>query len=167
MVPVFERPLTPGWVYPCTVKDINEQLSLIPSCELDGLAAVGLVPATRKDCRADGRYFFRDKPQVHLYSYPASLTYRQAAQTKRHETERGLAVEIAFGMCVEKQGSRWVCHWEADHLREFTLRHVLLHEIGHHVYWMERRRNGHKTLPRTAASEQFAEDYALRRHWPW
>ncbi len=167
MFTVFERPLTPGLIYPCTVQDIAEELTRVPPTDLGGLNGVGLVPTTRSDHWANGRYFARPKPHILLYSYPDTLTYRLSPHTKRHDIEHSLAVEIAFGMRVERQGSRWLCRWEPERLQVFTLKHVLLHEVGHHVYWMQRQQDGFTGNPSTRVKEQFAEDYALRHHCPW
>ncbi|MBV9849207.1 MAG: hypothetical protein JO250_05915 [Armatimonadetes bacterium] len=161
-VSVFERPLPAGWVYPCSTADIAQRLSLLPARDLEGLWAVGLVPATRKDCWANGRYFPGERPTIHLYSFRDTLSYRQPPHTRRADVERGLAVELAYGMHVEQTGGRFLCRWDADSLRRFILGHVLLHEVGHHVYQRQRQQQDPPLLLRTRASEQFAEDYALR-----
>lgn len=109
MIALFEEPLLPGWVYPCTLEDLRQQLSELPPDDLEGLHAVGLVPATRKDCSANARYWWGGKPTIRVYSYRASLTYRQPAGVKLVHVRHGLAVELAFGMRVEQIGRRWVC----------------------------------------------------------
>ncbi len=74
-------------------------------------------------------------------------------------------MELQFGMTVERHGSRYTCAWSADNLRRFILEHVLLHEVGHHVYHLQRRERGLPYHPNTVESEQFAEAYACRyRH---
>ena len=65
-------------------------------------------------------------------------------------------------MRLEQVGSRWLCRWRAEDMRRFVLEHVLLHEIGHHVYWKERARLGLVARLALAVREQFAEAYALR-----
>jgi hypothetical protein len=65
-------------------------------------------------------------------------------------------------MQVERTGSRWRVHWQAEDLRRYILEHVLLHEIGHHVQKMQRLREGLRSRLPVAAKEQFAEAYAGR-----
>ncbi len=55
---------------------------------------------------------------------------------------RGQAVEMEYGMKIELVGSRWLCRWEAEDLRRYSLEHVLQHEVGHHVHAMQRQRQG-------------------------
>jgi hypothetical protein len=43
-------------VFPCTVDDLRERLAEFPSADLDGLNAVRLVPSTRRNIAANGRY---------------------------------------------------------------------------------------------------------------
>lgn len=167
MINVFQRPLPPGWVYPCTPEDISAQLAEVPTGDLEGLWAVGLVPATRRDCWANGRYFSAPKPVIYLLSYRETLCYRQPPHTTRAGIEHGLSVETAYGMQIEQEGRRWACQWEAEALRRFTIEHVLMHEIGHHICFLQRHRDGFKGALGWAASEQFAEDYALRFQRPW
>ncbi len=161
-VRLFEEPLPGGWVYPCSLEDIRDRLAHLPEADLAGLWAVGLAAATRRDCRANGRYRLGEKPTIRLYSYPATYTYRQPPHTKRADIDEGLAIEREFGMCVEQVGGRYVCRWEAAGLKRFTLEHVLLHEVGHHVYHWRRRQQGHEFRPSRRESEQLAESYALR-----
>lgn len=164
MIRIYERPLLPGWVYPCTVQDIRHQLEMLPAADLEGLWAVGLVPSTRRHCSANGRYYYYPggRPIIHLLSYPETLTYKQPAGTRRGDIGTGLVIERHFGMRVEKIGSRWYCQWTAEDLRRFALEHVLIHEVGHHVQCMQRRRQGLPAWPSQRVSEQFAEAYACR-----
>jgi hypothetical protein len=163
MIRIYERPLLPGWVYPCTVDDIRHQLATLPVDDLDGLWAVYLFPSTRKACSANGRYYYRtERPTIHLLSYPESLTYKQPAGTRRGDMETGFMIERHFGLRMEKVGSRWYCRWSAEDLRLFALEHVLIHEVGHHVQCMQRQRQGIQPWPSRRVSEQFAEAYACR-----
>ena len=167
MIRLFEAPLPAGaGVYPCTVEDLRERLAHFPPADVEDLWAVGLVPSTRKDCSAHARYFYPPKPSIYVYSYAASLRIKQPAHTTQSDVERGLAVELAYGMDVELHGARWYCQWQREALRRFIVEHVLPHEVGHHVYGQRRRRAGLEHRPRTRESEQFAEAYALRQRCP-
>jgi|SRR5437667_5488054 len=150
MIRVFEKPLHPGWVYPCTVEEIEQQLLTFPPEDLKGLAVICLVPATRKDLKDWGLYgsYYRgiDKAKIYLYGWPDPLTDKFPQGTKRHHLAH-LDVHRSFGMQVEQIGTRWYCRWDREDWRRFVLEHVLPHEIGHHV---------------CGPSEQLADDYALR-----
>jgi hypothetical protein len=160
----FERPCPAGWVYPCTLEDIVQRLAQLPEEDLEGLWAVGLAPATRKDGETDGRYYFGQQPTIHLFSYPNTLRFKLRAHTRQGDIERGLAIQRQYGMEVEREGSRYVCVWTAENLRRFMVEHVLLHEVGHHVCFWQRKQQGLPYYPNLPGAEQFAEDYALRYH---
>jgi hypothetical protein len=159
---LFERPLLPGWVYPCTLEEIHEQLAQVPAADLEGLQAVGLVPSTRKDWKANARYSGGDEPVILIYSFAEDLVYKHPPHVRRGDLERGLGMELAFGMEIERMGARWFCRWHPENWRRFILEHVLLHEIGHHVQHMQRRRDGHSAELSVGVKEQFAEAYACR-----
>lgn len=158
-VPVYERPISPGWVYPCTADDIRRCLERVPAGDLEGLAAVILAPATRKDHSADARYFFGTHPVIEVYSHAESLTYKQPSHTRLADIETNLATELWYGMTVRRVGARWFCDWTPQNLRRFILEHVFLHEIGHHIFQSSRQceRLGYKT---GRSSEAFADRYA-------
>jgi hypothetical protein len=162
MIFLFERPLPPAWTYPCSLEDIQQRLRILPEQDLDGLWAIGLAPSTQKDQSANGRYFRDSKPTILLYSYPEKLEYKMPPFVKQKHIEHDLKVELKYGMQIEQTGSRWLCKWTQENLCRYTIDHVLLHEIGHHVHHEQRAKQGLEYLPRTQASEQFAEDYALR-----
>lgn len=159
---LFKEPICAGWVYPCSLEDIQVRLMHLPEADLTGLCAVGLAAATRKDCWANGRYRFSERPTIRLYSYPATYAYKQPPQTKRADIDVGLAVEREFGMGVEQVGGRYLCRWNVADLKRFTLEHVLLHEVGHHVYHWQRKQQGYQFRPSRREAEQLAESYALR-----
>src|SRR5205085_2279934 len=91
---LFERPVIPGWVYPCTLEEIESRLARLPGEDLDGLWAVGLVPSTRKDDSADGRYYQGDRPAIHLYSFPATFRFKLKAHTTPGQIEQCLAMQL-------------------------------------------------------------------------
>jgi len=152
----------PGWVYPCTLADIQARLAKLPEADLESLWAVGLAPSTRKDCHVHARYIPGERPVIYIFSYVDTLVFKQPANVKRSEVESGLVVELMYGMEVECAGSRWLCRWNPENLRRFIVEHVLLHEVGHHVHYMQRARQGIQRPPTKRDTEQFAEAYALR-----
>lgn len=159
---VFERPLLPGWVYPCTTAYLVQSLSSLPPEFLDGLWAVGLVPATQKDCAANARYIPRPKPVIHVYSFPDSFSYQLPKSTRQSDVLRDLATELDYGMRLEEAGARLVCAWDPEDLRRFVTEFVLLHEVGHHVCHQERRRDGWTPCPGNQVCEQFADAFARK-----
>lgn len=161
-IKLYERPCPTGHVYPCSLEDIKSCLVRLPEQDLEGLWSVGLVPATRKDGETDGRYYFGTQPTIQLFSHLDTLRFKLKAHTKMGEIERALGVQRQYGMEVERQGSRYVCIWSAGHLRRFIVEHVLLHEVGHHVFFWQRQQQGHAYTPNLGGVEQFAEDYARR-----
>lgn len=165
-LPLFERPLPSGWVYPCTLDNIRQHLAAVPEQDLEGLLAVGLVPPKREDRRYHGTYWYwswRTKtPVIHLYAWPISLSFKAKRHYSVGEAAQCFAVELSYGMRTERVGGRLLCRWETECLRRYVAEHVLLHEIGHHVQRPQRLRVGFSAFPGHTASEQFADDYALR-----
>jgi hypothetical protein len=159
---LFERPVLPGWMYPCTLDQIREQLARVPAADLVGLSAVGLVPATRKDCSAYAYHHWDGMSVIHICSQPESLSWKLYPHAKWGHIEHYFAVELGFGMEVERTGSRWRVRWHSEDLRRYILEHVLLHEIGHHVQKMQRLSEGLRSRLPVVVREQFAEAYAWR-----
>ncbi len=160
----FAEPIPEGWVYPCTLDELHARLAEFHAEDLRGLHAAGLAASTRKHWATNARYWHEPKSTIIVYSYPATLAYRREPATHRHHLELWQAVELHFGMRIEKVGSRWWCRWDADDLRRFILRHVVAHEVGHHVQYRQRQAERLIDRPSTRVMEQFAEAYAVR-HW--
>jgi hypothetical protein len=160
---VFQEQLkTSSQVYPCTVEELQTQLTRFSRADLVGLSSVGLTPQTNQDRLTNARYFFGQEGRIVIYSYPFDLTVKLPTSIRRAHITQGFSTELSFGMKVESVGARQICRWDDDDLRRFILEHVLPHEIGHHVYHRQRMERGYEFQPGTAASEQFAESYALR-----
>src|SRR5437762_343273 len=82
MISLFEEPLLPGWLYPCTLTDIRRRLDEFPPADLSELQSVGLVASTRRNNKADAIYLQQPHPRIHIYSYPASLEFKLPLNTK-------------------------------------------------------------------------------------
>src|SRR5438309_3900266 len=95
---VFERPLGPGWVYPCSTDDIREQLGRLPPADLSGLRVVALMPSTRKNNSANARYFASSCPAIYVYSYPETLSVKLLPHTSLGRAEVSFTLEREFGM---------------------------------------------------------------------
>lgn len=163
MIRLFQRPILPGWIYPCTLEDIKTKLETVPPNDLKNLYAIGLQASTKKDNSANGRYIYTDKPTIYLYSFHDDFQYRLPTNTKRKDLLLGFEVEMKYGMTILGDDSKFTLNWTPDQLRNFILNHVLLHEIGHHVYFENRLKKGFKSNVNRADSEQFAEHYARIR----
>lgn len=165
---LFERSLPEGWVYPCTLDDIRQQLSCVSEQDLEGLWAVGLAPPEldTKDCY--GTYYpygYRRRargPVIVLWAQPPRLAFKMRRSYPRGQIERRFRVETAYGMAVGERGGHTECRWEPECLRRYMAEHVLLHEVGHHVQYRQRQRAGLSPFPDHRPCEQFADDYALR-----
>jgi hypothetical protein len=155
----FEGPALVGHRYPCSLEDVRLSLEVLPKKDLEGLAQIGLVAAERKDGWANGRYEVTPRPRILLFSVPEDLSYElklSVGQLKLHQRDA-----LEFGMRCESAG-RWTqCSWDHHALRAFFLYHVLLHEVGHHVYRYHMR-HSYEDVPINAHSERFADDYARR-----
>ncbi len=165
-LPLFEQPLPPGWVYPCSVDDIGQSLARVLEQDMEGLWAVGLGPPERQNRRCYGTYLYshwqKSTPVIFLHARPAFLSFKMCWHYSIGEIEQRFAVELSYGMTVEWQRCRPLCRWNAECLRRFAAEHVLLHEVGHHVQRRQRQRAGLPSFPGDTACEQFAEDYALQ-----
>jgi hypothetical protein len=75
------------------------------------------------------------------------------------EIEAPNGQRITVTAVIDTGGSR---RRKPEDLRRYVLEHVLLHEIGHHIQYMQRSRAGFMRRLSHRAGEQFAEDYALR-----
>lgn len=161
MLHLFEEALAEGNIYPCTLSDISQVLDRLPSKYLEELNGVGFTPSSRYHKNANAIYDYKSHTII-IYPYPSSLRYKQPRHISFSDAINCMHIEIAFGMRVEKHGARVECVWEADNLKRFILCHVLLHELGHHVYYLQRKNDGYRYEPITHVHEQFAEDFALR-----
>ena len=73
-VNVFERPCSPGRLYPCTLVDLRRQLACLPEQDLVGLWAVGLANPDQYEQNAWGiyyRYYWHARgPIIFILSQP-------------------------------------------------------------------------------------------------
>ncbi len=160
---LFERNLPEGWVYPCSLADVESVLRLLPESDLAGLWAVGMAPRAHHHDGSYAGYRWGSRCVIHVYAVPADLAWLLRAGSKPRHWSHGPDTETRFGMIRERAGSRWMCRWDREDLRRFTLEHVLLHEAGHHVCHREREAAGLVLCPGNGNCEQYAEHYAIRR----
>ena len=163
MLRVEERPLRGGFVYPCTVQEIERRLGEFPPEDLEGLKRVALVPATRYDVNVYGRFIYDDpRPTIHLYAQPSGLTFRPGFG-KRH-LRCCLEDEIRFGIEAREHGKGLICAWTRETLRRWILEFILPHEVGHHVSHLRRMGKRLEICPGVRECERFADDYAREQY---
>jgi len=162
-IELFEVPLQAGWTYPCSLDDIGEVLARIDRADLVGLAKVGLGPSTRKRNSTNGRYVYEPGgSSITLYSFADNLEYSYRNGRRIEQLRQWYYRELMYGMQLDVEGGRVRLKWSAEDLRLFISRHVLLHEVGHHVHQMSRVRRGLAPADASNFSEQLAEHYACR-----
>lgn len=140
-----------GDVHPLTPAAIRELLRALPATQLHGLKCIELRART-DDVGAPFAIYRREERDIILYSLPpdewwmSSLT-RDCARDLRQAGARIVRHELGVSV-----------HFAAGGMDAF-LRHVLAHEIGHHV------RNQVARYPRTArtADEEAVADLHARR----
>jgi len=133
-IDVFDRPLSDGFVRPCSVADVVEVLEAVPTQFTRELRAVYLLGGTEHQLRVNDGVFGMYRgghEQIYLFAYPsAKMTF-----TFKRALKPSASLEYAkFGAQVvpAPRGGSTVKFDEAS-LRLFYLYDVLLHEIGHHV----------------------------------
>ena len=161
MMDVIERPLRSGWVYPCTLEDLERKLREFPEDDLEGIRLVEMVPTSKYDEGTYGKYQYEKRPYIQIFAQPRELTYR--ANMGRRHIPCCLADEVRFGMKVEDRGRTLLCRWEPEALRNYVVDFVLPHEVGHHVCHLRRLDRGRTACPGTRECERFADTYA-REH---
>jgi hypothetical protein len=132
-----------GKMHPVSPQEIHQTLAELPSVHQEDLRAVILTDRRRDRHASYGRR------RIKLF-YPVDDRCR--VRLRRNE---GWGEVSRFGAWVEEEdGVRYVC-WHPQDLKNYVLRHLLLHEIGHHVAWLR----GCSTVA-TRREEEFAESYA-------
>ncbi|MFZ5617052.1 MAG: hypothetical protein ACOZAA_07010 [Pseudomonadota bacterium] len=150
-----QMPLHPDFLMPVTLDEVREAVSQVPSQFTAGLEAIVLLGGSVRQRKAAktycyGRYMLCQV--IVLHPFPKLML--------RREFKRGLRPDIrveyirAGASVIEKNGARIVEFTESA-LRDFYLRDVLMHEIGHHA---DRKNLGKKPLRK---EEGFADWFAL------
>ena len=166
-VPVFERPLPAGgnYRYPCTVDDIRRQLARVPEYDLEGLQSIGLSHPQKEDREFFGFYYHRwyrlRTPLILLHSVADVCEYNLSVYSSG-DIKRRYRVRLGYGMRIERRGHKAAACWSEEAIRRYILENTLIHEIGHHVHYQQRRLARFLRYLPERDMEQFAEDYAIR-----
>ena len=130
---IVARPLHSDFVMPIDEGSIRETLSTVPQKFLTGLKGIVVLGGSKKQEKvsnslfAYGTYtsnviFLHPFPKKFLDRISKSLPKPSALQ----EFERA-------GAKITRDGKYWRMLFDDNAIRQFYLREVLLHELGHHV----------------------------------
>jgi hypothetical protein len=146
-VVVIADALLPGWQHPCTAADLEHVLGELPAAWTARLTSVRLTYHPEWDAHAR-----TDRARIEI-SYVVDRALHAPSEVIVESPE-----EVQFGARTEGRGNDRCFAWP-DHetLRTYILRHVLIHELGHHVApaGMSRDRE-----------EDWAEAFAFRYYMP-
>ena len=137
--------LPPGRFHPVTPQEVMHAVEALPPGDTEELHTILLCDARRD------RHASYNSGRIKLF-YPVDEQNR--VRLKRYE---GWGEVRRFGAKVHQdKGERYLC-WDPLDLKSYVLGHLLLHEIGHHVAWL----NGLAGISAaTRREEDFAENYA-------
>lgn len=157
---VIIQPIHADFVLPVDEASIRKTLEAVPNrflADLAGVIALGgskKQEKTYKNLFAYGRY----EPNV-IFLHPFPRKYMDERwkvipkPSVLHEYERA-------GAAITRDGKHWRFRFDEESLRQFYLRDVLLHELGHHVD----RENFRSKTDRKAEgfAEWFASEYGYK-----
>ncbi len=149
---VVRAPL-PGHVLGATKAEVEELLRALGPEAHYGLRSIELGESAPARSLVLGR--FEAPGRIRLFGVPRP-PWRLGAQAPEAEQLLAAGARLARG---ERGGL--LLEWPGSTLRDFVLRHVLLHEIGHHFL---QHHAGKRLVPaaRTRDHEAFAERFARR-----
>jgi hypothetical protein len=120
---LFREALLPGWQYPCTDSELAAALGELPPAWTARLRSVRLTFHPEWDAFAR-----TDCSRVEI-SYIVDAALYAPGEVSGDTPE-----EVQFGARLEEGDSTRHLVWpDRDTLRLYILRHVLIHELGHHV----------------------------------
>jgi hypothetical protein len=156
-----ERPAR-GFRHVLKKKDVHDFTDLIPNWPKHSIGLEAIILAAG-DSEWDGLYRFYSREQtgmIRIAAWPDSLlTVSDYEFIENHD--RCLN---AFGVVRNRVGTKWHCQFTEAQARAYSLLHVFLHELGHHIHRTHGRR---RTKP--GDGESFAENYAneaFEAIWP-
>lgn len=130
---VVMKPIHPKFILPLTEQCIRATIDSIPAEFTSGLKGVVTLGGSRKQEQvfrsifAYGKYF---NGAIWLHPYPKSfMVTNYKSLPKPHILNDYRRV----GAKIEGENKHWTISFDEESLRQFYLRDVLLHEVGHHV----------------------------------
>jgi hypothetical protein len=144
----------PGYRHVVTKRDIHDFTSIIPDWDRlrEGLEGVCL---TRGDSGADGRYLFHSAERTGAIELPAWAGDLWTVLGEEYFEEHWPVLE-RLGVAFEPADDGVECRFTLAQAKAFSLLHIFLHELGHHVDRMDSKQ---QTWSRRG--EEFAERYAI------
>jgi hypothetical protein len=119
-------PLPNGYVYPCTIQDIQEKLKTLAPEMLRKVSSIHLCNQVKMNPGVDAHIY--DGAHIRIYPVPEKLRWSYGDR----KPNPALAQErLEFGAYWQKVDNEWFLCWDKDSLKEYILNHILLHEIGH------------------------------------
>lgn len=157
---IRQMPLHAEFIMPVTIDEVKNLLRSVPQQFVSGLEGVFLLGGSKKQAlswvnfAAYGRY---GRNKIYLHPYPKKyLIRRYSSPPKPHVL---IDYKRTGALITEKPG-KFIVEFTPDALRQFYLRDVLMHEIGHHV---DRDNFGKKPRRREESfAEWFATEHGFR-----
>jgi hypothetical protein len=149
----LERPRS-GFRHVASRQDVWKFIRLLPdwkrlSTDLD------VIYLADGDHDYDGWYEYPQHPSIALAAWPEDLIMRPLSG---YYSEHRAIFQSLGVPCESTTESDVLCHFTEDSARAYQLTHIFLHELGHHHYRITEGKG------RSAGTEKYAEDYAIRWH---
>ena len=154
---VKAEPVHPKFIMPLAVHDIRKTLARVPAEFSEGLQAVFLLGGSNKQFKSSRlyRYGVYWLNMIFIHPYPRYFMTEYWGSPPAPHVQR--EYRRAGAQC-SRSGGGWKVAFTKESLKEFYIRDVLIHELGHHV-------DGHTSTNRQ--SERFAEwfvtEYGYKR----
>jgi hypothetical protein len=154
----FEEKLHNNFIAPVTLKDLENEYSKIPKAMRAGLNGVFLLGGTSKiknTSRTSFRYGTYWNNCIFLHPYPKSLMVKNYTKSPRPHI---LNDYKRVGAEVDVLNDGVSIKFTISALREFYLRDVFIHEMGHHVDRFFKKNH----VKSEGFAEWFATEYGFR-----
>jgi hypothetical protein len=130
---IYDRPIAPGFVRPCTPEAVANVLGVIPNAFLHDLTGVFLLGGTtrQRSLTTKTTYGMYSRGRIFLCAYPQKLMTQKWARMPKPSVTKEYT---KFGATLVPHGKGGaLLTFDESSLRQFYLYDVLLHEVGHHV----------------------------------
>lgn len=157
---VIVNPVHPAFALPLTRLEIQNTIASIPSEFTRDLKGIVCLSGSKKQERvfrnifAYGRYF---DGSIWLHRYPKGFMVSYYTSLPKPSI---LNDYKRAGAKIAGETGNWSISFDDDSLRDFYLRDVLLHEVGHHVDALNSLKKTHRKSEGYA--EWFASEYGFR-----
>lgn len=148
-----------GFIMPLSCDDVYEALNSIPDEFTDGLEGVfSMMGPSKKQSKAWSLYCYGIywRCCIFLFPYPRGWMSFRAKRLQPHILQE---YERAGAEIINDGHKDLLVRFNDESLREFYLRDVLIHEIGHHV---DRSSSAKKTTKVEGFANWFATEYGFK-----